>query len=50
MSITYLVVFRMGENVLHVHALVYKLDESYNSEMVTTNIKDPPFIFMLEII
>ena len=40
----------MCEDMLHIHSLVDKLDESDNAQVVTGNINDPPFVLVLEII
>jgi hypothetical protein len=40
----------MCENVLHVHTVVDKLDKGNDTHVVTSNIDDPPFVLVPEII
>ena len=40
----------MGEDVLHIHAVVDELDESDDAQGVSSDINDPPFVLVLEVI
>jgi hypothetical protein len=40
----------MGENVFHIHTVMDKLDKGKNSQVVTSDIDDPPFVLVPEII
>ena len=44
------IVFSMRYDVFNVHAVISELNESDHAQVVTTDINDPPFFLVLEVI